>query len=236
MDYLSYEETIPILQDSYFGDYKFYQKTDVHQLIDILPDEPYAELPQSADPDSSQPRGPQGSKISPSQLGKLKPAAKALLMCDERKACGIAKFVKDTLYRDLQGVEIEDTQNCCFQAVLNQISNQEYMFNQETGEHYNHTYFRNQVIHNMVINCNLIYPKLIELNLLPTSYKMWLHQQLSDDVPADEVTIIGIRYLLNVSTNIFKYQRFSFNLQRFLGKGRKYRKIVEDAVRNCQRF
>ena len=160
---------------------------------------PYGTLPETADPQSDEHRGPAGPKLTPGQLAKLKPAAKALLLADERKACGIAKFVKDNVFRDLQPVNIQDTQNCCYEAVLQQVSNIEYVFNTETGERYNHSDFRRQVVFNMTVHADEIYPKLMQWNLLPTSYKVWLHQQLSDDTPSDEVTIIGIRCLLNVS-------------------------------------
>ena len=162
-------------------------------------DEPYGTLPDSADPQSDQPRGPTGSKLTPAQLSKLKLAAKALLLADERKTCGIAKFVKDNVFRDLQAVDIPDTQNCCYEAVLQQVSNIEYVFNTETGQRYNHSDFRRQVVFNMTVHADEIYPKLIQWNVLPTFYKVWLHQQLSYDTPADEVIIIGIRCLLNVS-------------------------------------
>ena len=173
--------------------------SEIHELIDSLADEPCGTLPESADPQSDQPRGPAGPNLTPGQLAKLKPVAKALLLADERKACGIAKFVKDNVFRDLQAVNIQDTQNYCYEAVLQQVSNIEYVFNTDTGERYNHSDFRKQVVFNMTVHADEIYPKLIQWNLLPTSYKVWLHQQLSDDTPSDEVTIIGIRCLLNVS-------------------------------------
>ena len=199
MEYLSYEQTIPLLKQTYFENFTFHKVSEIHELIDSLADEPYGTLPDSADPQSDEHRGPAGPKLTPGQLAKLKPAAKALLLADERKACGIAKFVKDNVFRDLQPVNIQDTQNCCYEAVLQQVSNIEYVFNTETGERYNHSDFRRQVVFNMTVHADKIYPKLIQWNLLPTSYKVWLHQQLSDDTPSDEVTIIGIRCLLNVS-------------------------------------
>ena len=167
----------------HFENFTFHKVSEIHELIDSLADEPYGTLPDSADPRSDEHRGPAGP----------------LLLADERKACGIAKFVKDNVFRDLQPVNIQDTQNCCYEAVLQQVSNIEYVFNTETGERYNHSDFRRQVVFNMTVHADEIYPKLMQWNLLPTSYKVWLHQQLSDDTPSDEVTIIGIRCLLNVS-------------------------------------
>ena len=187
------------MKQTCFDNFTFHKVSEIDELIDSLADEPYGTLPESADPQSDQPRGPTGNKLTPAQLGKLKPAAKVLLLADERKACGIAKFAKDNVFRDLQAVDIQDTQNCCYEAVLQQVSNIEYVFNTETGERYNHSDFRRQVVFNMTVHVDEIYPKHMQWNLLPTSYKVWLHQQLSDDTPADEVTIIGIRCLLNAS-------------------------------------
>ena len=118
MEYLSYEQTIPLLKQTYFENFTFHKVSEIHELIDSLADEPYGTLPDSADPQSDEHRGPAGPKLTPGQLAKLKPAAKVLLLADERKACGIAKFVKDNVFRDLQPVNIQDTQNCCYEAVL----------------------------------------------------------------------------------------------------------------------
>ena len=101
MEYLSYEQTIPLLKKTYFDNFTFHKVSEIHELIDSLVDEPYGTLPESADPHDDEPRGPAGSKLTPTQLAKLKPAAKALLLADERKACGISKFVKDNVFRDL---------------------------------------------------------------------------------------------------------------------------------------
>ena len=80
------------------------------------------------------------------------------------------------------------------------MSNIEYVFNTEIGEPYTATDLRNQVVCNMTLHANKIYPKLMETNMLPTAYKAWLHNQLDTQQPADEVAIFGTRMLLNVST------------------------------------
>ena len=49
MEFLSYEETIPLLKQTYFDNFTFHKVSDIHDLIDTLPDEPYETLPESAD-------------------------------------------------------------------------------------------------------------------------------------------------------------------------------------------
>ena len=134
------------------------------------------------------------------QFAKLKPAAKALLLLDEKKACAIANFVKETVFRELDPVKVDEYQNCAYQAALQQISNLECVFNTATDEPFTATDFRNQVVFNMALHADDIYPKLMESNMLPTAYKAWLHNQLDTQEPVDEVAIFGIRVLLNVST------------------------------------
>ena len=132
MEYLPYENTVPVVKVTYFD--QFYIGEDIRQLIYSLPDEPYGQSPDSQDPHSDSERGPQGPKIPPAQYAKLKPAAKALLMVDEKKACAIANFVRDNVFRELEPVPVDDLQNCAYQAALQQVSNLEYVFNTETGE------------------------------------------------------------------------------------------------------
>ena len=200
MDFLSYEETVPLLKATYFDNFLQLSTQDIHALIDELPDDPYGGLPDTVDLQQEADRGPKGDKLTPRELSKLKPAAKALLMSDERKACGIAKFVKETCYRELNPVKNEDdTKNCAYQAILDQISNIEYVFNTETGEPVSATDLRDNVVYKMTICAGEIYPLLLEWNVLPTSYKMWLHKQLDTSTPADEVSMIGLRFFLNVS-------------------------------------
>ena len=64
-------------------------------------------------------------------------------------------------YRDLQGVDIQDTQNYCYEAVLQEVSNIEYVFNTETGERYNHSDFRRKVVFNITVHADESYSKLI---------------------------------------------------------------------------
>ena len=108
--------------------------------------------------------------------------------------------MKETVFRELEPVQIDEHQNCAYQAILQQLSNIEYVFNTETGEPYTATDLRNEIVFNMTLHADEIYPKLMETKLLPTAYKAWLHNQLDTQQPADEVAIFGIRILLSVST------------------------------------
>ena len=82
MDYLSYENTIPLVKATYFDNFVFHNQKDIHVLIDTLPDQPYGQNPDIKDPESDTERGPSGPKITPAQFVKWKPAAKALLLLD----------------------------------------------------------------------------------------------------------------------------------------------------------
>ena len=199
MDYLSYENTIPLVKATYFQKLVFHQPKDIHALIETLPDDPYGINPETEDPESDTERGPSGPKLTAAQIARLKPAAKALLLTDEKKTCAIARFVKETVFRELEPVQIDEYQNCAYQAILQQLSNIEYVFNTKSGEPHTATDLRNQVVYNMTLHADEIYPKLMETNMLPTTYKAWLHNQLDTQQPADEVSIFGMRMLLNVS-------------------------------------
>ena len=53
MDYLSYEETVPLLQRSYFGDFRFLTRDYVVKVIQDLSDEPYGLVPETVDKDKA---------------------------------------------------------------------------------------------------------------------------------------------------------------------------------------
>ena len=231
MDFLPYEDTVPLVKATHFDKFMFHKPEDVHELINSLPDDPYGIFPDTADPESDHERGPAGPKISPSVFGKLKPAAKALNIVDEKKACGIAKFVKETVFRDLEPIKnMDETQNCAYQAALQQISNWEYTFHSETGELYTATDFRNQVIFNLTAHADDLYPKLVDASILPTSYKAWLHNQLDPQEPGDEVAIFGIR-----SSSQCKYHKLLINVEVSGMKQRRFRSRSRHAVK-CASF
>ena len=62
MEYLSYEQTIPLLKQTYFENFTFHKVSEIQELIDSLADEPYGTLPETADPQSDELRGPAGPK------------------------------------------------------------------------------------------------------------------------------------------------------------------------------
>ena len=51
MNLMTYEETVPLIQASIFHNLHFYSEDQVLQVIDALPDDPYGQLPEGANPD-----------------------------------------------------------------------------------------------------------------------------------------------------------------------------------------
>ena len=73
MDYLSYEEIVPVLQRSYFGDFRFLKRDDVVKVIEDLSDEPYELVPETVDKDKAQSK--KGKRMTAKEVGKLSKAA-----------------------------------------------------------------------------------------------------------------------------------------------------------------
>ena len=90
----------------------------------------------------------------------------------------------------------------------------------------------------MVINCDSVFPELMRLNLLPSSYKDWLYQQLDPETQIDETALLGLRLMLKVSTIILQY--FKRLLLQIQNKSSKiyfvHTIIVVDCRHNCLRF
>ena len=51
MNLMTYEETVPLIQASIYHNLQFYSEDQVLQVIDALPDDPYGQLPEGANPD-----------------------------------------------------------------------------------------------------------------------------------------------------------------------------------------
>ena len=198
--FLSYEETVPILRASYFPDFRIHTREDISALIALLPDDPYSEIPETYDPGAKQ-TGKTGRPLTPKEIRSLNKAAQILLMTDERKASGIANYVKTKLNKDLQEVPNNGPKDCGYSAVLQQVSNTEYIYDQATGDEYSPDHLRVQLIHFMTINCDTVFPELMRLSLLPSSYKDWLYQQLDPETQIDESALLGLRLMLNVSNH-----------------------------------
>ena len=53
MNLMTYEETVPLIQVSIFHNLHFYSEDQVLQVIDALPDDPYGQLPEGANPEAN---------------------------------------------------------------------------------------------------------------------------------------------------------------------------------------
>ena len=89
------------------------------------------------------------------------PAAKTLLLGDTRKVQAIADFVKSMFMRDIVPIEDLSTQNCLYEAWLEQISNSDFMYHSDTGEQYSPLDLRTQLLYNMVVNYEAYYPQVV---------------------------------------------------------------------------
>ena len=197
MDYLSYEETVPLLQRSYFGDFRFIKRDEVVKVIEDLSDEPYASVPDTVDKDK--PQGRKGKRMTPKEVGKLNKAAQILIMSDERKAAAISNYVREMIHKELQAVPASNEQTCGFDAILQQISNTEYIYNKD-GEQYSADNLRVQMVYFMATYADLVYPEATRLQVLPCAYKEWLLQQLDPQEQLDELGLLGLRLFLKVSS------------------------------------
>ena len=102
MDYLSYEETVLLLQRSYFGDFRFIKRDEVVKVIEDLSDEPYGLVPETVDKEPAQSK--EGKRMTTKEVGKLSKAAQILIMSDERKAAAISNYVREVIHKELQAV------------------------------------------------------------------------------------------------------------------------------------
>ena len=197
--YMSYEETVPLIRASIFKNFTIYQQETIEEMIDALPDSPYGEMPPGVDSAKQIPstKG-QEHPLSNKEKGSQNKYAQALCMRDNRKASGIALFVKNILKKEVDcSKQDPENRNCAYGSVLTQVSNHDYSFNQATGEEYSDEDFRRQTIFHMTEKAEDVY-KLVNLHL-DVPYKVWLRQQLSPMEDGDMVSLIGMRHLLQVS-------------------------------------
>ena len=227
MDYSSYEETVPLLQKSYFGDFRFLKRDDVVKVIQDLSDEPYGLVPETVDKDKGQSKT--GKRMTAKEVGKLSKAAQILIMSDERKAAAISNYVRDIIHKELQAVPASNEQTCGYDAILQQISNTEYIYNKD-GEQYSADNLRVQMIHFMATYADLVYPEATRLQVLPSAYKQWLMQQLDPQEPLDELGLLGLRLFLKVSSmhTIHIFLQIQLELVKIRRIVKDYRIIVKD--------
>ena len=161
MDYLDYESTLPDMKRTFFSDFKFYTMEKVQVLIKNIPETPYGQVPEGVEPQSESTTSSCGSaKLSPAEVARMNKvqAAKTLLLGDTRKAQAISDFVKTMFMRDMVPVDDLSTQNCLYEAWLQQISNSDFMYNPDYGEPYSPLDLRMQLLYNMSVDYELYYP------------------------------------------------------------------------------
>ena len=203
--YMSYEETIPIIRASVFNNFTFYTYEDCKAMVEQLPDNPYGQLPPGVTPEQGglakeQRKGEH--PLSFKEKANQNKYAEALCLRDNRKASGIAHYIKNILNREVDtSKQSSENRNCAYGSVLSQISNRDYLFQTQTGAEYSDYDFRKQVVYHMATNHEAIYG-LVNLHL-DVPYKQWLLNQLDPMEDGDMVSLIGIRHLLNVSTTLY---------------------------------
>ena len=195
---IPYEETLPLLQKSYFPNFKIYSETTVLDAIVLIPDE--AQYIVSPFPHSGPKQVPEDKQRKPTRAEKAlqNRDAKTLLMLDSRKASALADYVKQLFQRVLVPIEDLSTNNCLYEAVWSQISNKDYMFDTSSGEEYTPHSLRLQTVLHMAINYEFIYPQ-VEAYLEGCSFKEWLTNQTKPETFGDMASIVGLRNLLEVS-------------------------------------
>ena len=204
--YMSYEDTIPIIRASLFNNFTLYEEQDIIQQIDLLPDNPYGELPPGVTPEQLEKAKEQPGEhpLSSKEKANQNKYAEALCLRDNRKASGIAHYIKTVLFRDLDTTkQSSDNRNCAYGSVLQQVSNKEYLYDPQTGQEFSDFDFRKQTIYHMAVNAESIYP-LVQHHL-DCPFKTWLKQQINPMADGDMCSLIGIRHLLNVSTTFYSH-------------------------------
>ena len=139
-------------------------------------------------------------KLSPAEVARMNKvqAVKTLLLGDRRKAQAISDFVKTMFMRDIIPVDDLSTQNCLYEAWLQQISNSDFMYNPDSGESYSPLDLRMQLLYNMSVDYEQYYPQ-VKMHL-EIPYKHWIMKQLSKHTPSDMVAVAALRHMFQVST------------------------------------
>ena len=155
-------------------------------------------------------------------------------MSDERKAAAISHYVREVIHKELQAVPSSNQQTCGYDAILQQISNTEYIYNKD-GEQYSADHLRIQVVHFMATYADLVYPEATRLHVLPCAYKDWLLQQLDPQQQLDELAPLGLRLFLKVSS----IHTIHILLQIRVELVKIHQNVpmhCQKVSRNCQRF
>ena len=124
-------------------------------------------------------------------MGKLSKPAQILIMTDERKAATISHYIKEILHKDLQPVHSSTEHTCGYDAILQKISNAEYIYNDD-AEQYSSDHLRIQLVHFMATYADIVFPKATSLHVLPCAYKTLLLNQLDPQQQLDELALLGL--------------------------------------------
>ena len=204
-----------MIRSTVFNGFNIYDEdTDIIPIIDSLPDIPYGELPPGVTPEQSanarENRNKNEHPLSSKEKASQNKYAEALCLRDNRKASGIAHYMKTVLKRDIDCTkQSAANRNCAYASVLDQISNREYLYDPNTGTEFSDFDFRKQVVCHMAANPDKVY-ELVKLHL-DVPFKTWLKEQLNPMEDGDMVSLIGIRNLLNVSRT-FNFSRLALNV------------------------
>ena len=206
--YMSYEETIPLIRASVFNNFTFYTDEDIKAQIDLIPDNPYGQLPPGVTPEqgalAKEQRKGEHPLTSKEKANQNK-YAEALCLRDNRKASGIAHYIKNILNRGIDtSKQSSENRNCAYGSALVQISNKDYLFDPQSGAEYS------EVIFHMATNYGALYG-LVKIHF-DVPYKQWLTDQMDPMEDGDMVSLIGIRHLLNVSTPFLDHIVQEYNL------------------------
>ena len=128
MNLMTYEETVPLIQASIYHNLQFYSEDQVLQVIDVLPDDPYGQLPEGANPEANKQAQEQEAPLSSKEKNGLNKYAEGLCMRDNRKASAIAHYCKTVMFRDIDCQKCSTSRSCAYSSVLKQISNKDYVF------------------------------------------------------------------------------------------------------------
>ena len=203
MNLMTYEETVPLIQASIYHNLQFYSEDQVLQVIDALPDDPYGQLPEGANPEANKQAQEQEAPLSSKEKNGLNKYAEGLCMRDNRKASAIAHYCKTVMFRDIDCQKCSTSRSCAYSSVLKQISNKDYVFDPQTGEEYSDLDFRRQVVLHCAAKPEELYP-LMKYNM-DYSFKDFLKKQLNPNEDGDLAAILAMRHMLNVSTPYIWY-------------------------------
>lgn len=201
MDIINFEKTVEHLQQSY-AELHFHSAEDVKSLLEIIPDEPYgiAECDINDEDEAIQAAREQNTRKTTT---KLSGAAEVLLISNNSKANNIQYFVRDMFGRKLVPIKDLMSNNCLYEAVLNQISNSEYVID-EQGRLFQANDLRLQAMYYSTKNYEDVY-KAIK-HYLSCSFKEWILRNIDSNKESDYAATVVLRMMLEVSNFSFFVQ------------------------------